>query len=81
MGGAYFSVNILCCTCSAPAKNSSISSAVGMLRSAAGWVLRPDAVRRRVVEPGVPATSESLIKLQGVVSLTFLQRRHKLHPP
>lgn len=72
---AYFSVNILCWTLSAHAKNSSISWEVGMFRcidSCILWLVLFE-LDRLVVDPGVPMVSESLIRLQGVVSLTFLQ--------
>lgn len=36
-------------------------------------------LERLVVDPGVPIVSESLIRLQGVVSLTFLQPSEQTH--
>lgn len=75
----YFSINILCCRCSARTKNSSISCAVGMfllMSFRTLWLVSVQAVRR-VVELGVPIESEALIKLQGVLSLVLLYTRTK----
>ncbi|RRT40114.1 hypothetical protein BHE74_00019688, partial [Ensete ventricosum] len=60
-------------SCSVLAKNSSMSCAVGMLwqKACLLW-LAADELVGLVVEPGVSIVSESLIKLQGVVSLTYL---------
>ena len=73
----YFSLKVCCSCCSAAAKNSSISSEFGMKRQTELSILRRDVIELLilllVVDPGVLIISEFLIKLQGVVSLVFLQ--------
>jgi hypothetical protein len=60
-------------------KNSSISSELGMKRQTEASILRREVidllVLLLVVDPGVLIISELLIKLQGVVSLVFLQSK------
>lgn len=69
-------MNIICCCLSALTKNSSISCADGMILLIEFCFLLVDAVAlvRLVVEPGASKVSGSLIRLEGVVSLTFLPK-------
>jgi len=73
----YFSLKVCCSCCSAAVKNSSISSELGMKRQTEASILRREVIELLdlllVVDPGVLIISEFLIKLQGVVSLVFLQ--------
>lgn len=68
------SMNCFCCSSSAPAKNSSMSCAVGMCLCDEFCILRLASAELvgLVVEPGVLIVSGSLIKLQGVDSLVVL---------
>lgn len=70
----YFSVKRFCCCCSAKAKNSSISRAVGISCCMELRVSLSDAAKLLgfVLEPGFVILSEPLIKLQGVLSLVLL---------
>lgn len=73
----YLSMNCFCCSTSAPAKNSSISCAVGMCLWDEFCILRLVSAElvALVVEPGVLMVSGSLIRLQGVDSLVLLSQR------
>lgn len=69
-------MNCFCCSSSAPAKNSSISRAVGTCLCDEFCILRLVSAELvgLVVEPGVRMASGSLIRLQGVDSLVLLSQ-------
>ena len=69
----YLSMKACCCGCSAAEKNSFISAEHGIIWRAGACTLRWEFEwLGLVVDPGVLIVPESLIKLQGVVSLVPL---------
>lgn len=73
-------MKVLCCSSSAMAKNSSISCDVGMRLCSISLALLLAPAEGRVLDPGVPTTSGSLNKLQGVDSLIPLPKERNFNP-